>query len=112
VFLSYGIGNPTQETYEYLVPQVGFVPKSTTVNGTVTTSGNTSTISGTAATQSTLGITGFGSAVRSYPFTRYLLVTALDLDHYRSAKEARDFGKQPSSASVNPMIFALFFRTL
>jgi hypothetical protein len=51
VFLSYGIGNPTQETYEYLVPQVGFVPKSTTVNGTVTTSGNTSTISGTAATQ-------------------------------------------------------------
>jgi hypothetical protein len=94
VFLSYGIGNPTQETYEYLVPQVGFVPKSTTVNGTVTASGKTSTISGTAATQSTLGITGFGSAVGSYTtFTRYLLVTALDLDHYRSTKEATELWK-------------------
>jgi hypothetical protein len=94
LFVSYGIGNPVEETYSYLVPQLGFVPTTTTVNGTVTSSGNTSTLSGTSATGSKLGITGFGTATESYTtYTRYLLVTAVDLAHYKSTGEAREAWK-------------------
>lgn len=94
VFLNYGIGNPTEETYSYLVPQLGFVPTTTTLNGTVTTSGKRSTLSGTSTTGSRLGITGFSTATDSYlTYTRYLLVTAVDLAHYKSTGEAREAWK-------------------
>lgn len=94
VFIKYGIGNPTQQTYEYLVPQLGLVPQSTSVQGTVTTSGNTSTVAATATTQTRLGVTGYETAVQSYTtYGRYLLVTALDLDYFRVTKEARELWK-------------------
>jgi hypothetical protein len=102
VFINYGIGDPTEQTYTYLVPQIGLVPQTTTVAGTVTTSGNSSTLSGTSATRSRLGITGMGTAVGSYvTYTRYLLVTALDLAHYRSTKEATELWKT-AVVSVGP----------
>lgn len=91
VFVRYGIGDPTKQEYSYVVPQIGLVPQTTTVNGTVTTSGNTSTLAATAATRSRLGVTGYGTATGSYvTYTRYLLVTAVDLDHYKSTKETRE----------------------
>ncbi|HEX6626898.1 MAG TPA: hypothetical protein VF105_02990 [Gemmatimonadaceae bacterium] len=94
LFVSYGIGSPTQQSYTYLTPQIGLVPKTTTVNGTISTTGNTSAITGTAATQSKLGITGLASATGTYTtYTRYLLVTAVDLEHYKLTKEAREVWK-------------------
>ena len=94
IVLTYGIGNPTEQTYTYLAPQLGMVPRSTTLNGTITSTGNTSKVAATATTQSTLGITGLSSEVGTYTtYTRYLLVSSLDLDHYRVTKSVKELWK-------------------
>jgi len=80
VFLTYGIGDPREHQFTYSIPtwgQTGISSSST--SGTIHTSGNTATFSGSTSYTPTYGIVGSNTYSRTYTtYFRYLKIEAFD----------------------------------
>lgn len=89
IFLVYGIGNPQEHTYSYVLPMWGQTGvSSSTTYGSLNTFGNTATYSGTTTYNPTYGVTGYIPATGSYvTYFRFLKLTAVDLDEYKKSQK-------------------------
>ncbi len=89
IFLSYGIGDPQNNVYSYVMPtwgQTGY--SSSTTYGTVRSYGNSASFSGTTSYTPSYGITGYVPITRSYTtYSRYIIIDAVDaLESRKTAK--------------------------
>jgi len=95
IFLGYGIGEPQTNQYTYSLPTWGKTGvASSNTYGTVSTYGNTATVSSNTTYTPTYGVTGSTTHVGSYTtFTRYLLINALDLNEYKTNDKQKQIWK-------------------
>jgi hypothetical protein len=95
IFVGYGIGDPQTNQYTYSIPTWGKTGvSSSNTNSTVNAYGNTATINSTTTYTPTYGITGSTTGTRvSTTYTRFLFVSALDLNQYKINGQTKQIWK-------------------
>jgi hypothetical protein len=90
IFLSYGIGNPEEQSYSYSVPVYGIegAKSSNLTANTYNSNGSTSTTNAEITTKPNFGIIGYNSYSETITnYFRYIILDAIDLKSYQDKKE-------------------------
>src|SRR6266571_4350252 len=107
VFLAYGIGAPEAHSYAYSMPVFG-----QTAGGTTSISATTT---GTVTTAPQFGIVGSRTVAGQYTtYTRFVVVSAVDLSVYRSSQQIKETWRTVTVSSgssgdlrlILPVLFA------
>jgi hypothetical protein len=116
VFLAYGIGAPETHSYAYSMPVFGQTAGGTTsISATTTGTGGTATTTGTVTTAPQFGIVGARTIAGQYTtYTRFAIVSAVDLSVYRSSQQIKEAWRTVTVSSgssgdlrlILPILFA------
>src|SRR6266704_1283877 len=116
VFLAYGIGAPEAHSYAYSMPVFGQTAGGTTsISATTTGPGGTATTTGTVTTAPQFGIVGSRTVAGQYTtYTRFVVVSAVDLSVYRSSQQIKETWRTVTVSSgssgdlrlILPVLFA------
>lgn len=116
VFLAYGIGAPESHSYAYSMPVFGQTAGgTTTISATSTGADGTVTTTGTVTTLPQYGVVGSRTVAGQYTtYTRFAIVSAVDLSVYRSSQRIKETWRTTAVSSgssgdlrlILPVLFA------